>query len=107
MTQKDEKIQSIIKELAAEYFSRNSNRQSMITVTRVELLSRGAKAMILMTVLPETDEGPALEFAQRQLTNLRKYVEEHSRLGRIPYFEIMIDIGEKNRQHIDDISKSL
>lgn len=107
MSQKDEKIREVIRELAAEFFSRTSNRQSLITVTNVELLSRGGKAEILVTVMPEAMEEQAIEFTNRQLSDFREYVKEHSRIARIPYFEVKIDIGEKNRQKIDEIGKSL
>lgn len=107
MNQKDEKIREIIRELAAQFFSRESNRQSLITVTDVELLSRGGKAVILMTVLPERAEEAALDFAGRQLTDFRKFVQDNSRLSRIPFFEVRIDKGEKNRQRIDEIGKNL
>lgn len=107
MTQKDEKLKELIRELAAEYFSRESNRQSLITITDVELFSRGGKARILMTVLPAEKEPDALEFAHRQLTDFRQYVTERSRIGRIPFFEVAIDAGEKNRQRMDELSKTL
>lgn len=105
--QKDDKLKEMIRELAAEYFSRESNRQSLITVTGVEIFSRGGKARILMTVLPESAESAAIEFAHRQLTDFRQYVMEKSRIGRIPFFEVAIDVGEKNRQKIDEIEKTL
>jgi ribosome-binding factor A len=107
MQQKDHKLKEMLRELAAEYFSRTSNRLSMITITNVEILSRGGKAIILMTVLPESMEESALEFAKRQLSNFRDYVKEKSRIGRIPFFEVKIDTGEKNRLRIDEIEKSI
>ena len=107
MQQKHNKIKEMLRELAAEFFSRTSNRLSMITITDVELLSRGGKARILMTVLPESMEESALEFAHRQLSDFREYVKEKSRIGRIPFFEVRIDSGEKNRQRIDEIEKSI
>ena len=107
MNQKEEKIKEIIRELAAEYFSRESNRQSLMTVTNVELRAHGSKAVIMITVMPETEEASALEFARRQLTGLREYVHEHSRIARIPFFEVQIDYGEKNRQRLDQMEKSL
>lgn len=106
-TQKDDKLKELIRELAAEYFSRESNRLSLITITDVEIFNRGGKARILMTVLPETAEQSALEFAHRQLTEFRQYVMDKSRIGRIPFFEVAIDVGEKNRQRIDELSKKL
>ena len=107
MNQKDHKVREIIRELAASFFSRESNRQSMITVTDVEVKSWGSKAVILITVLPEEKERSALQFAHRQLNDLREYVQENSRLGRIPFFEIKIDQGEKNRQKIDELGKTI
>ncbi|MEK7609732.1 MAG: hypothetical protein AAB470_01265 [Patescibacteria group bacterium] len=107
MTDKDNKLKEIIRELAAEFFSRESNRQSLITITGVEIFSGGGKARILMTVLPVEKEAVALEFAHRQLTDFRQYVMEKSRIGRIPFFEVAIDLGEKNRIKIDEIEKSL
>ena len=104
---KDTKLQEVIRELAAEYFSRVSNRQSLITVTSVETFARGSKARILVTVLPVEQEEAAVSFLHRQLTDFREYVMEKARLMRVPYFEVALDTGEKNRQRMDDISKNL
>lgn len=107
MTQKDEKIKEIIRELAARFYSEHSNRTSMITVTDVAIESRGGKAVILMTVLPESEEQPAIEFAHRKLTEFREFVKTNSRIARIPFFDVRIDAGEKNRQRIDELGKSI
>ena len=105
--QKGEKIKEIIRELAAQFFSRESNRMSMITITDVDLVSHGGKAIILMTVLPEEQEEAALGFAHRQLTDFKEFVQKNSRIARIPFFEVAIDKGEKNRQRLDEIAKKL
>lgn len=107
MSQKDEKLKELIREKAADYFSRESNRTSLITVTGVELKSRNSRAVILITVLPENQEAAALDFAHRQLGTFREYFGSHVRVMRIPFFEVAIDKGEKNRQHIDDISRNV
>ena len=97
----------MIRELAAEFFSRESNRTSLITVTGVEILNRGSKARILLTVLPENQENAALDFAHRQLTDFKQHVMQHSRIGHVPFFEVALDVGEKNRQRIDEIEKTI
>ena len=107
MNQKDERLKEIIRELAAQYFSRESNRQSMITITDVEIQSRGGRAVILMTVLPEKEEETALGFAHRQLSDFREFVQNNSRIARVPFFDVKIDIGEKNRRRIDEIGKNI
>jgi ribosome-binding factor A len=101
----DSKLKELLHKLAAEFFSRESNRQSLITITNVELINRGSKAKILITVLPESKEEAALGFIHRQLTELRQYVMEHSKIGYVPFFEVSIDRGEKNRQRLDDLTR--
>ena len=107
MNQKDEKLKELIRAFAAEYFSRESNRTSLITVTDVAIESKGSKATILITVLPESQEESAVNFIHRQLTSFREHVMSEARLMRIPYFEVAIDKGEKNRQRMDEIAKEL
>ena len=107
MDTKNEKLKEVIREAAATYFSRESNRTSLITITNVELFARNSRAKVLFTVLPETQEQAALDFMNRQLTSFREYVMENTRIMRVPFFEIAIDTGEKNRQHIDALSRNV
>ena len=107
MKQKDEKMKEVIRELAAEFFSRESNRTSLITVTAVELRSRNSRATILFTVMPENQENAALDFMTRQLSDFREYVGNHARMMRVPFFDIAVDKGEKNRQRIDEIGVAI
>lgn len=107
MDNKDNKLKEILRELAAEFFSRESNRQSLITITDVDVYARGSRARILMTVLPVDKEEDAVNFAHRQLTDFKRYVMDKSRIGHIPFFEVAIDIGEKNRQKMDEISRTM
>jgi ribosome-binding factor A len=104
---KESKLRELIKTLAADYFSRESNRRSLITVTDVEIKSRGSKAVILFTVLPIDQESAALDFISRQLSDFRKFVSENARMMRVPFFEAAVDKGEKNRQHIDEIAQKI
>lgn len=103
MSFKESKLKELIRELAAEFFSRESNRTSLITITDVEIKNRGAKAVIMFTVLPQDQEPAVLDFMHRQLTDFRTYVCEKARMMRVPYFDVAVDKGEKNRQKIDKI----
>ncbi len=107
MNQKDEKMKEIIRELAAEYFQRESNGTSLITITAIELRSRNSRATILFTVMPENQEMAALDFMTRQLSSFREYVSEHARIMRTPFFDVALDRGEKNRQRIDQLASSV
>lgn len=105
MNFKDIKLQELIRQLAAEFLQLESNKSSLVTVTRVELGQKLNKATILITVLPEEKEKEAVDFARRKRTEFRKYVTEHAKIGHVPFFDFDLDLGEKNRQRIEEISK--
>ena len=98
---KDEKIAAIVQEASAEFFERESNRLSMITVTRVELVNRGKQAMIYITVFPDDKEAEAIEFAKRKRSELHQFLIKETGLSLVPFVDVIIDLGEKNRQKLD------
>jgi len=104
-TFKDEKLKDQIHKWAAEFLQRESSGQSLITVTDVKIGSEAKEATILFTVLPESKQESALEFARRQLGDFREYMNEKVKTGRMPFFHFDIDRGEKHRQRIDEIIK--
>ena len=99
----DRKI-GYIREVAADFVSRNSNRTSLITVTRTEMSLDGKGAKIFISVLPENKEEEALDFLKRQRSEFRKYLGEKIRMYPLPYIDFLIDAGEKNRQRLEEIS---
>ncbi len=101
---RDQKIVELSKKLAAEFLSRESNRQSLITVTRAEISPDGKRITILVSVLPENKADTALDFIKRNRGEFRSYVLEKSRIGRVPTYDFALDVGEKNRQRIDELS---
>lgn len=96
-----EKTTHIIKELASEFLSMESNRQSLVTVTRVEFSPKSKQATIFISVMPDHKSEAALDFAKRQRAALRAFIKEKSRLSILPFLDIQLDAGEKNRQNID------
>ncbi|MFA6095841.1 MAG: ribosome-binding factor A [Candidatus Paceibacterota bacterium] len=98
---KHDRFEEIVRDLASRFLSLESNRTSLITVTKVEANERATHTTIYITAFPENQEQAALDFARRQRSAFRDYVKEHSRLMRIPMFDFKIDMGEKARQKID------
>ena len=96
--------EEILRRLAAQFLEMNSNRTSLISVTRLTLSPDGAHATIYVSVLPDTEEETALHFLKRQRKELKEFIKKNSKMGRIPFLDIEIDLGEKNRQRIDEIS---
>ncbi|HMO78664.1 MAG TPA: ribosome-binding factor A [Candidatus Paceibacterota bacterium] len=99
-----EKILEIITHSASEFIQKESNQNSMITVTRAELSSDFQKADIFVTVFPDDKEEKAIEFLKRNLNEFRDFVKSKTRLQHIPWFDFKIDQGEKKRQRIDELS---
>jgi ribosome-binding factor A len=101
------RMKEIIRVLATSFISLESNYTSLITVTGVDLSKKGDHATVMFTVLPEDKEDDALDFLKRKRADFREYVKKESRLARIPFFDFEIDMGEKNRQKIDEISRGI
>ena len=103
MSNRSEKIAEILHDLSARFMSINSNKSSLMTVTRVEMSRDEKYATIFFTVFPDNFEKTALEFAKRKRSEFKDFVKENSKLGRIPQIDFEIDLGEKNRQKIDNL----
>jgi ribosome-binding factor A len=101
-TFKQERFEEILKHLAAEFLTRESNRTSMITITHVKTNDKGNLATILFTVYPENQETAVLDFLKRKRSEFRAYVKYNARLMKIPFFDFEVDRGEKARQKIDE-----
>ena len=99
------KIAEEIAHVAADFFAHESNRESLITITRAMIAPNLKQVTIFFTVLPETQEQKALAFAKRLRSDFRIYLHRHSRIGMLPIVDFEIDLGEKNRQRIDDLTR--
>jgi len=104
MSQRQEQMQERLREVAAEFLARESNGQSLITVTGAQVDERGQRAIIFITVLPDSAEQKALEFANRNKQEFGMYLLKKVRGMRIPKLEFVIDKGEKMRQRLDELT---
>ena len=103
-TQRQNQISAQLKELAAMFFERESSGMSMITVTNVNISPDLKYCTLFISVIPDTKEDAALDFAKRMLPDLRTMVKKKLRTNVFPFFSVELDYGEKNRQRIDNIS---
>ena len=106
MPQRNEKVSNLIKELSASFLGRENNRTSLITVTSCTSSPDMKRATIFITVLPESKEHDALDFAKRKRADLRDYLKKNMQTKIIPFIDIEIDRGEKNRQKIDELLRA-
>ena len=98
---KDEQLIEALKKSAALFFEQESNRKSLITVTRVVLSGDKKKASIMFTVFPDSYEEQAELFANRNRRNFVAFLKSKYKVARLPSIDFQVDRGEKNRQRID------
>ncbi|OGI74479.1 hypothetical protein A3D42_03345 [Candidatus Nomurabacteria bacterium RIFCSPHIGHO2_02_FULL_41_18] len=106
MAQRNEKVTKLIKEISAEFLSRESSRASLISVSGTSISPDLRRATVFITVFPENKEKTALLFVKRKRRELRELLKKRLTIKTIPFIEIEIDRGEKNRQKIDELLRS-
>ena len=93
----------LIRDLAAKFLEQESNRTSLISVTRVIMSKSGKDMNIHLSVFPSKNENQAYDFVSRKGTEFRKFVASNTKIKLLPRFVFTIDKGEKNRQRIEEL----
>lgn len=101
---KDNRAKSILTDAAASFIAIETNGFSLITVTSVNITNHGKIADILVTVLPDKESESAINFLKRKRGIFRDYLKAKTKLSRIPFVDFNLDLGEKNRQRIDELT---
>jgi ribosome-binding factor A len=99
----DKRVVELITHLAAEFIARETNGTSLITTTRTELSATADRATVFVSVFPTESTPLALDFLNRQSDNFREYLRTHARLRNLPRVTFVEDLGERNRQHLDEL----
>ena len=103
MSIRQEKVNNEIKAVVANFLEAESNNLSLITVVSVDVSPDLKNAKILISVLPEGKEKAALDFCKRKRSEIKHEIKKKMNLRTIPFVDIEIDKGEKNRQKIHDL----
>lgn len=107
MSERHERVVSLIQELAATFIQQEANPDPLITITRTTTSPDYRKVTICFTTIPDGREQDALIFLQRHASELRQFIKKKSNLKIIPHIDFTIDVGERHRQHIDEIARGL
>ena len=106
MTRRRERVEASVAQLAADFLARAGAVKALVTVTRVRMSDDYREATVFLSVLPVAMESEAVRSAKRARSDLREYMRKHSRLHPAPTVDFELDYGEKNRQRIDDLTRS-
>ncbi len=102
-----ERIKELVMQMASNYITREANHNSLITVTNAEISPDSKYMTIFVSVLPDSMEKVAMDFLKRQRSEFKHHIKTNSKLSPIPFIDFELDMGEKHRQKIDEISKNL
>ncbi|USN95066.1 MAG: ribosome-binding factor A [Candidatus Nomurabacteria bacterium] len=95
--------EEIIREVVAKWISKEASSASLITVTGVSYEKKGNKCFVHITVMPEEKEKAVLDFLKRNVVELRKHVGSVVKNHKVPFIEVHLDAGEKNRYRIIEL----
>ncbi len=87
----DERFASALGAAAAEFINRESNRSSLITVTRVEVVSESKKAHIYVSVYPPHELRAVIDFLSRQRQEFLRFMRTKTALHMLPYVDFLPD----------------
>ncbi len=99
-------VSQVIAQMAGEFFARESNVKALITVTHADISPTYKEVTVYLSVFPQNMEAQTLKFAKRARTDFRAYIKSQARLHPIPVVDFEIDLGEKNRQRIDELTRT-
>lgn len=89
---------------AADFIARESNRTSLITVTHSNIAPDLKNVTIFVSVLPKEEQIDALAFLKRVRTDFHDYLKAKTVLRNVPTVDFALDIGEENRQRVDELT---
>ncbi len=102
-SQRQKRVEELIREIVSELISKESNRTSLISITDISLSPDFKNCLIYVSVFPEEATESALNFLKRKRKMVKQEVKRKASLRVIPFFDFEIDKGEKNRQIIEEI----
>ncbi len=98
-----EKLNKEMRKAFGEFIERESNKQSLVTVTRCDTAPDLSNVIVFVSVFPTDSEEQVINFLNRRKVDARTYMKKRVSSRTIPQVNFMIDLGEKNRQHIDQL----
>lgn len=98
-----EKLNKEMRKAFGEFIERESNKQSLVTVTRCDTAPDLSNVIVYVSVFPTDAEDKVINFLNRRKYDARTYMKKRVVSRVIPQVNFMIDLGEKNRQHIDQL----
>src|SRR3989344_9354330 len=103
-SKRSERITELVAHEAARFILEAAGGNSLITVTRALSSTKGDHITVFVSVFPEEQERPAINFLTRQREAFSDHLKAHVRFSPLPRVRFEIDAGEKARRRLDELS---
>ncbi len=107
MSDRHQRVASLIQSVAATFVQHEANTNPLITITHTTISPDYRRATIYFTTIPSGQEATAEIFLSRMAGDLRREIKRTCNLKIIPHLSFALDVGERHRQHIDDITQKI
>jgi len=103
MSQRSEQLSEVIKHELNNFLIREveSPKDTLITITKVELTPDLERAIVHISVLPIDKAGTALKFVKKNLGEAARYLNKHSVMRKVPKLSVSLDDYELKHRRID------
>ncbi len=101
-SRRQNKVREEIAHKAGEFLAREASNRSLITVTRADVSPDLKNTKIYVSVLPQDRAEEAMAFLKRSRTDFHDFLKSKTVLRNVPTVDFVLDIGEINRQQVDD-----
>ncbi len=103
MTLRQEKFNSLLKNLISSFLCKELDKNCVMTITRVETPKDFKTAKIFISIFPENREKEIMKFLKSKAGDLRRYIGSQIKTKFLPFLEFEIDEGNKNVKRIEEL----
>lgn len=105
-SRRQHKVAEEIAHQAGEFLARTIKAGgSLVTVTRANIAPDLKNVTIFVSVLPKSREDEVMVTLKRLRTDMHEHLKEHTVLRNVPTVDFQLDLGEENRQRIDELTR--
>lgn len=109
MSKRCQQVSSELQHQISEIFNRDLEipQNFLVTITKVEISPDLKIAKIFVSVLPENNQGSALEYLNKNINLIRNHLKPKIKFYTLPQLRFFIDEGEIKRREINEILKDI
>ena len=105
-SRRQNKVAEEIAHQAGEFLARTIKAGgALVTVTRADIAPSLKNVTVFVSVLPKSHEEESLKELKRLRTDFHDHLKAKTVLRDVPTVDFEIDLGEGNRQRIDELTR--